>query len=78
MAYLEYLQYLKRPPYIFFFTYSCCLCLFLIVKSYPNGLMMLELLQKESFRLQLRDPDCIAYIHRQQFYEWLNSKSIQL
>lgn len=34
--------------------------------------MMLELLQKDSFRRQLRDPDCIAYIHRQQYYEWLN------
>lgn len=35
--------------------------------------MMLELLQDEAFRRQLRDPECIAYIHRQQYYLWLNS-----
>lgn len=35
---------------------------------------MLDLLQDAQFRKQLRDPSCIAYIHRQQFYLWLNHR----
>lgn len=35
---------------------------------------MLGLLQDVQFRRQLNDPACIAYIHRQQFYLWLNHR----
>lgn len=85
VAYLEYLLYLRRPEYASYLTYLVVgggereprLLLTRLVycsfHRYPNGLIMLDLLQDAQFRRQLKDPACIAYIHRQQFYLWLNN-----
>lgn len=45
----------------------------IVVVRFPYGLQMLELLQDKSIRDQLKDPNCINYIHRQQYYEWYNT-----
>jgi hypothetical protein len=38
-------------------------------------LTFLTLLQQESFRKELAKPECLAFLHRQQFFHWQHYKS---
>lgn len=75
IAYLEYLRYLEQPEYAAFIRYDDNGIIY-FHNSYPNGLLLLKMLQSVSFREQLRDPDCTNYIHRQQYYSWLNNNKV--
>jgi mediator of RNA polymerase II transcription subunit 31 len=56
--YLAYLLYWKRPEYAHFIVY-------------PQCLHFLELLQSESFRKELANPQFVdAVLYRQQFNHW--------
>lgn len=59
----EFMQYLKKPPFIFMI-------------NFPNSLVFLDLLLQEDdqFKRELRKGEFIDYIHKQQYYQWLNNK----
>eukprot|EP00163_Fabomonas_tropica_P000041 TRINITY_DN10042_c0_g1_i6.p4 TRINITY_DN10042_c0_g1~~TRINITY_DN10042_c0_g1_i6.p4 ORF type:complete len:105 (+),score=26.34 TRINITY_DN10042_c0_g1_i6:233-547(+) len=37
---------------------------------YPHCLTFLEMLQSPAFCRDLKDPNCVEMIHRQQFFHW--------
>lgn len=57
LRYLSYLQYWHAP------TYAKHV-------SHPHALAMLDLLQHESFRSALSNPQFIGMMHEQQFWHW--------
>ena len=58
LAYLDYLQYWTRPPYL---THI----------AYPHALFFLQHLRNPEFRAGLFNPAYVESVHRQQFYGWV-------
>ena len=77
--YLSYLRYWKKPQYACYITYVIRTSFLTRTLRnsfrYPHSLYFLDLLQHERFRKELAKPDCVAYIHRQQFYHWLHYRN---
>lgn len=50
MAYLDYLQYWKKPEYAKFILYELLLCFSVLILRYPHCLYILDQLQDEEYR----------------------------
>lgn len=72
IKYLFRLRYLKKPPFVFMI-------------NFPNSLVFLDLLlsgkdekgnikMEREFKMELKRGEFIDYIHKQQYYQWLNNK----
>mmetsp|Transcript_36634 Transcript_36634/g.59219 ORF Transcript_36634/g.59219 Transcript_36634/m.59219 type:complete len:137 (+) Transcript_36634:11-421(+) len=58
LNYLRYLHYWKRPEYAKYLVY-------------PEGLFFLDMLEDETFRKEIKNTQCMEFIHQQQFYHWV-------
>ena len=65
VRFLEYLLYWRQPEYAQYLIF-------------PQAVFFLGLLQHRGFRDALVDPATIDWLHRQQYFDWLDSKAQEL
>eukprot|EP01057_Protomagalhaensia_wolfi_P003341 Protomagalhaensia_wolfi_Nauph_80__3340@NODE_33_length_4594_cov_158_586169_g26_i0_p4_GENE_NODE_33_length_4594_cov_158_586169_g26_i0NODE_33_length_4594_cov_158_586169_g26_i0_p4_ORF_typecomplete_len124_score19_20Med31/PF05669_12/1_1e31_NODE_33_length_4594_cov_158_586169_g26_i06701041 len=59
IAYLKYLRYWKQPEYVLYLVY-------------PQGLTIIDYcLESKEFRENLKDPQAILSLKKQQAYSWI-------
>lgn len=63
IAYLNYLQYWKKPEYAKYVLY-------------PHCIYFLDLLQNEEFRKVVAKPAVADFIHTQQYRYWMEGRQI--